>query len=98
MIMDDEAIFESPDAIYLPSLFVCENGAVKRLESILMSGKFTVREREKVLEKVIEKNRFNYNEEQRLAILDALKEKIMILTEGDQELEKQLLHRGLFKH
>ena len=82
MIMDDEAIFESPDAIYLPSLFVCENGAVKRLESILMSEKFTVREREKVLGKVIEKNHFNYNDEQRLAILDALKEKVMILTGG----------------
>lgn len=82
MIIHEEVIFEAPDAVYLPSLFVCENGAVKRIESILMSGKFTVKERDKVLAKVVAKNHLSYNEEQKSAILAALKEKIMILTGG----------------
>lgn len=82
MCIKRKVVIEDQEFVYLPSLNACENGVVSCLESLLLSGKYTVEERNKVVENIVAKRKIMYSEEQKNAILLALEAKVMVLSGG----------------
>ena len=70
------------DAIYLPPFYFSETGCAKRLLRLLLSGRKSPLDTEKILKTVVEKSPISYDEIQLEAVRTAVSSKVMILTGG----------------
>lgn len=81
LLQSRDLILEPPDSLYIPALFFSENGASRRIQSILASGA-SVSGNCAINEKTENYNGIRYDDVQLEAIRTAAASKAMILTGG----------------
>ena len=75
-------VIQEEEAIYLPPYYFSESGCAKRLLELLLTGRKSVIDTEKTLEKVVSQSQITYDEIQLEAVRTAISSKVMILTGG----------------
>lgn len=88
-------VIQEEEAIYLPPYYFSESGCAKRLLELLLTGRKSVIDTEKTLEKVVSQSQITYDEIQLEAVRTAISSKVMILTGGIRD-RKNHYHTGYY--
>ncbi len=75
-------VIQEEEAIYLPPYYFSESGCAKRLLELLLTGRKSVSDDERIVEKVVSQSDITYDEIQLEAVKTAISSKVMILTGG----------------
>lgn len=75
-------VIQDEEAIYLPPYYFSESGCAKRLLELLLTGRKSVSDDERIVEKVVSQSDITYDEIQLEAVKTAISSKVMILTGG----------------
>ena len=75
-------VIQEEEAIYLPPYYFSESGCAKRLLELLLTGRKSVSDDERIVEKVVSQSDITYDEIQLEAVRTAISSKVMILTGG----------------
>ncbi len=81
MLRGQDLIAESPDHLFLPSLFFSERGAARRIRALLASKRI-ISDADAIISRVERTAGILYDETQKAAIRTAAESKVMILTGG----------------
>ena len=75
-------VIQDEEAIYLSPYYFSESGCAKRLLELLLTGRKSVSDDERIVEKVVSQSDITYDEIQLEAVKTAISSKVMILTGG----------------